>query len=63
MDKVVFWRASVIFWAGIFLFVSTMEVLNHAYLHPLEVILAPLVFAILSAFRLSHEIRRRRNSI
>jgi hypothetical protein len=58
-DRLAFWRASLIFWIAALLYVVAMELLRHPYSHPVEILLPPIFFAILSASRLHREIRNR----
>jgi hypothetical protein len=53
----IYWRTSFVFWLALFLYFAVTEVFNHSYRHPMEVLLIPGVFVVLSVF----QIRRIKN--
>jgi hypothetical protein len=44
-----FWRASLVFWIVAFLYVATMELLGHGFLHPVQALFPPIVMMMMSA--------------
>jgi len=48
----IYWQTSLVFWLALFLYFAVTEVLHHSYRHPLEVLLVPGAFVILSVFQI-----------
>jgi hypothetical protein len=60
MDHFIFWRASLVGWIALLILVAVAEVCGHAYPHPVEVLVIPIIFAIFSAGGLARELSKRR---
>ena len=60
INGLIFWRTSLIFWVVVFLIVVVQEAMGHVFVHPIEVVLVPIIFVIMSALQLNREIRSRK---